>query len=78
MKENPPAWFPKIPLNPTFIIGLLGWFNLIGCSQNFLYDASRDKMGQAAVKAASEVKLNDTANAFENRFTGLLALEVEA
>jgi hypothetical protein len=57
---------------------LLASFNLIGCSQNLLYDATRDKMGQAAVKASSEVKLDDTVSAFEIRFAGLLALEVDA
>ncbi|BCA56930.1 hypothetical protein W02_40700 [Nitrospira sp. KM1] len=48
---------------------------LSGC---YLYNQSRDKQGQAATKAASDVKLVDTVTAVQKRFDGVLDLEIDA
>jgi hypothetical protein len=49
-----------------------------GCSHTYLYNEQRDKLGQAATKAAGETRLVDAVNAVEKRFRGLLELEVDA
>lgn len=60
------------------VFGVLTSLVFSGCGQSLLYDATRDKMGQAAVKSAADLKLSDTITAVEDKFAGLLALEIEA
>lgn len=50
-----------------------------GCaSQNYLYNAGKDKQGQIAATSARDVQLVDTVNAAEKRYAQLLDLEIEA
>ena len=53
-------------------------FAATGCAQPFLYNEARDRQGQAATKAASEVKLTETVTTIQKRFDSLLDLELDA
>ncbi|MEQ1844082.1 MAG: hypothetical protein ABL983_00725 [Nitrospira sp.] len=61
-----------------YFFGLVMVLAISGCAENYLYNAARDKQGQAATKAASEAKLIDTVATVEKRFDGLLSLELDA
>lgn len=71
-------------LNPTvtalaYVLFAVLAPTLVGCaSPSYLYNAEKDKQGQAAKKASSEVKLGDVIIAAEKRNTRLLELELDA
>jgi len=68
--------YPPIMV-PCFVY-LVAALAVSGCAHNYLYNAARDKQGQAATKAASEYKPVDTVTIVEKRFEGLLVLELDA
>ena len=49
-----------------------------GCAHSYVHNAERDKQGQEAVKATSELKLAETVSAIDKKFEGLLGLELDA